>query len=559
MKKTIFIFLILPILVYSQDVKEELKSLENEFNKTLKLARQYQVGGEHDKAVYYGLKALELARETKDKGTIFSELIKVSSIESDAGFYDRSIKRLLEAEEIDTSSNTQRRMSWPYARLFIGMNAPRLALDRLTKYPPHQSTIIAKLYTKLGIHDSAIYHYRKIVETNPNDLHANNNLGIAYAANNNIDSGLYYYHRALEFVKSEEGFMYGMINGNIGALYSQNNLHNKAAPHLKIDFETSEKVKEYEIHINVGELLYRAYINIDENNAATAVLKNMLTYKNRVSLETKLAIARVELLHYKGEESVSEYDLRLKSYEKLNNNYLKSVQEKVQATAEALSGARIKQVETEKTVLNQQLIIEQNEKKQDQLKNGLIILALTLGAIVIIFFFWRYRVIQTRKAALKEAQLKLARQRQEILALQVKEETRNVQTLSLELIAKQNFSERVIEELSEIEGVSKTEMIAMELFIQNELEIKSTRAELEGEMGSLSGEFYNLLKINHPDLSDADVKLAAMIALKMSNKEIGISKNMTAETVRTTKYRLKKKMNLANEQDLFDFLNKYLA
>ena len=129
----------------------------------------------------------------------------------------------------------------------------------------------------------------------------------------------------------------------------------------------------------------------------------------------------------------------------------------------------------------------------------------------------------------------------------------------MELIAKQNFSERVIEELSEIEGVSKTEMIAMELFIQNELEIKSTRAELEGEMGSLSGEFYNLLKINHPDLSDADVKLAAMIALKMSNKEIGISKNMTAETVRTTKYRLKKKMNLANEQDLFDFLNKYLA
>ena len=559
---SIQIFILLVVLSHpteAQELTEDASQLEKEMTAASKLAREYQVGGVNDKAVYYGLKALELARKTKNKEIIFNELLRVSGIESDAGFYDRSIKRLLEAEEIDTSSITLKRMSWPYARLFIGVNAPRLALDKLIEFPDQHIPAIAKLYTKLGMHDSAIYHYRILMEKKPIHYHENNNLGIAYAANNNLDSGLYYYYRALELVNSEKDFMYGMINGNIGSLYSKNNMYQKAAPHLKIDFEISEKVKEYEIHINVGELLYRAYISTGKNKSANEVLNNMLLYKNRLSIEAELAIARIELLHFKERDNTVNYNQRFKSYEKLNNKYLKSIQEKVQSTAEALSGARIKQIETEKAMLNQQLIIEQNAKKRSQLKNGLIILGLLLGVLLIIFFFWRYRIIQSKKAALKEVQLKLAKQREEILARKVKEETRNVQTLSLELIAKQNFSERVIEELSEIENVSKTELIAMELFIQNELEIKSTRAELEVEMGDLSGEFYRLLKINHPDLSDADIKLAAMIALRMTNKEIGISKNMTAETVRTTKYRLKKKMDLANEQDLFDFLNEYLT
>ena len=78
-------------------------------------------------------------------------------------------------------------------------------------------------------------------------------------------------------------------------------------------------------------------------------------------------------------------------------------------------------------------------------------------------------------------------------------------------------------------------------------------------MGDLSSSFYNNLKIDHPSLTDIELKLAAMIVMQMSNKEIAISKNMTPETVRNAKYRLKKKLKLTSNEDLFDTLSGYLS
>ena len=550
--------LVLTTDVIGQSEPINLAQIEKEMIAASKLARAHQVDNEHEKAVYYGLKALDLARKTNKSELLFIELTKLSGIESDAGFYDRSIKRLLEAEEIDTSSNTHKRLSWNYARLFIGMGAPRLALDRLVKYPNLQMGAVAKLYTELGMHDSAINCYRQFFELEPNGVHQNNNLGIAYAANNNLDSGLYYYHRALGFVKNDEDFMFGMINGNIGALYSKKNLYKEAAPHLKIDFDISENEKEYEIHINVGELLYRAYASIGENKLANAVLENMLSYKNRLGIESELAIARVELLHFKRTENVSAYELRFKSYEKVNNKYLKSIQDKVQSTAEALSGARIKQVETEKTVLNQKLIIEQNEKNRTQLKNGLAMLGLAFVSLIVLFFFWRYRAIQKRKELIKESQLDSAKQKQRILALQVKDEAKNVQALSLELMMKKDFSATLINQLKLIENVSKSDLNGIEIFIQNELDIKSTRAELEEQMGGLSSHFYSILNIKHPNLTEMDKKLAAMIVMNMSNKDIATSKGITPESVKISKNRLKQKLSLPTTTDLKGYLNEIL-
>jgi DNA-binding CsgD family transcriptional regulator len=155
--------------------------------------------------------------------------------------------------------------------------------------------------------------------------------------------------------------------------------------------------------------------------------------------------------------------------------------------------------------------------------------------------------------------LELAKKEREFLHLKIETENKNVQTLSHELLVKQDFSANLIEKLYQLENISKHELKSVELFIQNELDIKSTRAMLQNQMGDLSSNFYSELKIKHPNLSNRDLKLAAMVVMQMSNKEIAISNNMTSETVRNAKYRLKKKMNLANNEDLSETLNSYLS
>jgi len=147
---------------------------------------------------------------------------------------------------------------------------------------------------------------------------------------------------------------------------------------------------------------------------------------------------------------------------------------------------------------------------------------------------------------------------QDILALKVKEQKRNVQVLSHELIVKQEFSENLIKELKEVESLSSSELKNIELFIQNELEVKSARAALQNQMGELSSNFNNELKIKHPNLTDVELKLAGMVVMKMSNKEIGVSKNTTWEAAKKAKSRLKKKLDIPTDVDLTEYLSKLL-
>ena len=162
------------------------------------------------------------------------------------------------------------------------------------------------------------------------------------------------------------------------------------------------------------------------------------------------------------------------------------------------------------------------------------------------------------KLKLKQTQFELIRKEQEFLQLKLTAESENVKIISHELFVKQDFSSSLIDKLDQLENISKPELKHIELFIQNELNVKSDRADLQIHMDNLSGEFYNKIKINHSNLTDSDVKFAAMIVMKMSNKEIGISKNMSTETVKTTKYRLKKKLKLSSSEDLGDYLNGFL-
>ena len=139
-----------------------------------------------------------------------------------------------------------------------------------------------------------------------------------------------------------------------------------------------------------------------------------------------------------------------------------------------------------------------------------------------------------------------------------REIVKNVQFLSHELLSKQDFSTNLIKKLDQIENITKPELKSVELFIQNELDIKSTRAMLQNQMGDLSSNFYNELKLKHPILSDIELKVAAMVVMNMFNKEIAISRNMETPSVRVAKNRIKKKIGLPADISLADDLTHLL-
>ena len=69
-------------------------------------------------------------------------------------------------------------------------------------------------------------------------------------------------------------------------------------------------------------------------------------------------------------------------------------------------------------------------------------------------------------------------------------------------------------------------------------------------------EFFNKLKDQFPSLTPHDLRICACLRVGMERKEIAAISNTTAEAVKKSQYRLKKKMNLGAGEELIDFLMK---
>ncbi|MFT6245042.1 MAG: tetratricopeptide (TPR) repeat protein [Salibacteraceae bacterium] len=69
--------------------------------------------------------------------------------------------------------------------------------------------------------------------------------------------------------------------------------------------------------------------------------------------------------------------------------------------------------------------------------------------------------------------------------------------------------------------------------------------------------FLKRLEHYFPNLSSTDIKVCAMLRLKLSSKEVASILNIEPESVNKSRYRIRKKMSLLKEQDLVGFLGTF--
>lgn len=77
----------------------------------------------------------------------------------------------------------------------------------------------------------------------------------------------------------------------------------------------------------------------------------------------------------------------------------------------------------------------------------------------------------------------------------------------------------------------------------------------EIQIDELNQKFYKSLKNNFPDLTVNDLRLGAYIKMGMDSKEIANLLNIKPSSIYINRSRLRKKLNLEPEEDLYAFLN----
>ncbi|TDQ06998.1 triple tyrosine motif-containing protein [Pedobacter metabolipauper] len=73
---------------------------------------------------------------------------------------------------------------------------------------------------------------------------------------------------------------------------------------------------------------------------------------------------------------------------------------------------------------------------------------------------------------------------------------------------------------------------------------------------TVNTDFFNTLKDQFPDLTPNELKLSAYLKMNLSTKEIAQLMNITIKAVEIGRYRLRKKLHLSPETNLYDFLIK---
>ena len=67
-------------------------------------------------------------------------------------------------------------------------------------------------------------------------------------------------------------------------------------------------------------------------------------------------------------------------------------------------------------------------------------------------------------------------------------------------------------------------------------------------------DFIVKLKEKHSNISNNELKLCAYLRMNLSTKEIAQLMNISVRGVEISRYRLRKKLNLATDTNLFDYL-----
>jgi PiT family inorganic phosphate transporter len=131
--------------------------------------------------------------------------------------------------------------------------------------------------------------------------------------------------------------------------------------------------------------------------------------------------------------------------------------------------------------------------------------------------------------------------------------------IAISIIQKNQFLEKLKAKIDKIILKPETtteELIQLKKLIIDNLSIDKEREKFNIFINELNTDFYFRLAKRYPGLSENEQRLAALIRLNLSSKEIASILNISTKSVEVNRHRLRKKMHLKREENLTELISK---
>ena len=410
-----------------------------------------------------------------------------------------------------------------------------------TIYDDLEQSEQGKAYT-----EAAVKQIREIGDTT-NLVRALNNLGVLYANINLIEPA----RKAL----GESLLIRKLIDDSVGIARVHVNIADMYLDQYSIDFKKEnarealrnidegfkylkkgvDKDLEVTMNANKGKALMELGLLDSAKSYLLYALATSESLEDRQGME--LAYSYLSDLMQKSnryEEALRYKELEISSYKEQRDS-------KVSNQIEQLNI----QYETEKKE-RQVAELEKRQAIDEGVRNVLIIGAAAILIIAILLY-------QRRRKDKEISQLSIRQ-----LNAKIDSKNKEISSFTLSFLQKNQMMEELKEKINEIKKQSTVE-VNKELTRINRIVDNSFRADEEWKTFQLTFDqmhdgFFTELKRAYPDISNAELKLCALLRLNMNLKESAKVLGIASDSVKTARYRLRKKLGLNTEDNLVDFL-----
>ena len=221
------------------------------------------------------------------------------------------------------------------------------------------------------------------------------------------------------------------------------------------------------------------------------------------------------------------------------------------------------------THLNERNVKQQlwltNKAKQEEKNNKAIItiiFILLIVAISVIAFLlfkrFRFRVQEKERQMLletrqKDKQIEIIEEEGSRLKQSLNFKNQDLTNFAILLSQNHDFVKELEQHLKNLYAELEERSSLLNPIIQlvkDQLLTEEKLLYFQENVDKVNHEFIKRLKHQFPELTMSEIQLCSLLKLQLSTKEIALLKNISAESVKTLRYRLRKKMNLDHSTDL---------
>ena len=413
---------------------------------------------------------------------------------------------------------------------------------------------IGTAYKRLERYDEALENYIKSYKLSK----ASNNLegiaysysiGLIYRKKGDNSTALQYYYSALSACK-ELNMVNDIINiyNNISNIYMLEHRYDEAAKILRKNILLSDSLG-YKRQIGI------AYANLGktkelakQHDSALYYLEKALTifstnkYYNLESISLKM-LSNVYTKMNNYEKAFITFNKHIRLSDSLSN----------EKSRKQIAELKVK-YETEKKEKENNILFNKVETEKHKSKYLIIVsvVLFLLGILsLILFYFIRKHAITDKKLAESEAAN---------LEIELESKKKDLALSALMMSKNLEFSNKLIDELENLSGYVTEEGYTAFSRVIKQLKSQGNDAawsEFETRFLNIHTDFYSRLLEEFPNLTHNELKICAFLRLGMNTKDICSITFQNIRAVETTRFRLRKKINLSTGDNLSTFLQAY--